>query len=80
MKGLWSSPVNSPLTLLISQISQLVEDVQRLQSTVNKLRDSGSSQVARLEEELSDKTRSLRVMEDKLKAQDDYQEVKRELG
>lgn len=33
------------LVIIFTQIAQLVEDVHRLQATVNKLRDSGSSQV-----------------------------------
>ena len=61
------------------QISQLVEDVQRLQGTVSKLKDTGSSQVAKLEEELSTKSRSLQLLEERLQSQEDYDEVKREL-
>lgn len=38
------------------------------------------SQVAKLEEELSTKTRTFQLLEDKLKTQEDYEEVKRELG
>jgi homeobox protein cut-like len=62
------------------EIGQLIEEVQRLQATVNKLRDSGASQVARLEEELSAKNRTFRMLEDRLKTQDDYEEIRRELS
>lgn len=62
------------------EIAQLVEDVQRLQSTVNKLRDSSASQVAKLEEELEEKSCSLQKLEDILKSQEDYDEIKRELN
>jgi len=60
-------------------MAQLVEDNRRLQSTINKLRDATSSQTARLEEELASKTRSVEILQEKLSAQSDYDEVKREL-
>lgn len=62
------------------EIAQLVEDVQRLQATVTKLRDTSSTQVARLEEELAAKTHSVHSLEDRIKQQDDYEEIKRELS
>lgn len=72
----------SGVTMITShpQISQLVEDVQRLQTSVKQLRDSTSTQVAKLEEELSEKNRTVKLLEERLKNQEDYQEVKRELG
>ena len=60
-------------------MAQLVEDNRRLQATVSKLRDVASSQTARLEEELASKTRSVEILQEKLAAQADYDEVKREL-
>lgn len=62
------------------EVAQLVEDIQRMQIMANKLRDTSSSQVARLEEELSSKTRSLQILEEKLNTQSDYDEIKRELS
>jgi len=56
-----------------------VEDNRRLQATISKLRDTTSTQAARLEEELSSKTRSVEILQEKLAAQSDYDEVKREL-
>ncbi|XP_059177157.1 homeobox protein cut-like 1 isoform X2 [Physella acuta] len=61
------------------EIAQLVEDVQRLQASLNKLRESTSAQVARLEEELTTKNLAFRALEEKLRTQEDYEEVKREL-
>ncbi|GFO29668.1 homeobox protein cut-like 1 [Plakobranchus ocellatus] len=61
------------------EIAQLVEDVQRLQASLAKLRESTSAQVAKLEEELSSKNQAFRILEEKLQTQDDYEEVKREL-
>lgn len=60
-------------------MAQLVEDIQRLQATVTKLRDVTSSQTARLEEELTSKSRALDILQEKLSAQSDYDEIKREL-
>ena len=60
-------------------MAQLVEDNRRLQATISKLRDTTSSQTARLEEELAGKSRSVEIIEEKLSAQSDYDEVKREL-
>ena len=40
----------------------------------------GCGQVARLEEEVALKNKALAVLEEKLSSQDDYQEIKRELG
>ncbi|CAG5118754.1 unnamed protein product, partial [Candidula unifasciata] len=61
------------------EIAQLVEDVQRLQASLSKLRETTSAQVARLEEELTAKNLAFRALEDKLRTQEDYEEVKREL-
>ena len=67
------------LYILLVRVAQLVEDIQRLQSTVTKLRDSTSSQTARLEEELASKTRAVQILQEKLAAQNDYDEIQREL-
>ncbi|XP_035690141.1 protein CASP-like isoform X4 [Branchiostoma floridae] len=62
------------------EVAQLVEDVQRLQSTLTSLRESTSSQIARLEEEVRKKNLAFRSLEEKLQTQKDYEEIKRELG
>ena len=61
------------------EIAQLVEDVQKLQASSGKLRESTSLQVAKLEEELVSKNQALRKLEDRIHGQEDYDEVKREL-
>ncbi|XP_069135409.1 homeobox protein cut-like 1 isoform X2 [Argopecten irradians] len=61
------------------EISQLVDDVQRLQASLNKLRESSANQVSKLEEELTQKNEAFRVLEEKMRSQGDYEEVKREL-
>lgn len=61
------------------EIAQLVEDVQKLQASSVKLRESTSQQVVKLEEELALKNQALRKLEDRIHGQQDYDEVKREL-
>lgn len=77
-------PSLSPLPALSfppspSQISRLVEDVQRLQSGLTRLREASSVQVQSLEEQLAVKTAAMSQLEEKLAAQGDYEELKREL-
>ncbi|XP_077578174.1 protein CASP-like isoform X3 [Stigmatopora nigra] len=60
--------------------AQLVEDVQRLQASLTTLRETTSTQIAQLEQQLSSKTTILKELEEKLEKQADYEEVKKELG
>ncbi|XP_019614890.1 PREDICTED: homeobox protein cut-like 1 isoform X1 [Branchiostoma belcheri] len=62
------------------EVAQLVEDVQRLQSTLASLRESTSSQIAKLEDEVHKKTLAFKTLEEKLQTQKDYEEIKRELS
>ncbi|KAM9853209.1 cut-like homeobox 1b [Aulostomus maculatus] len=62
------------------ETAQLVEDVQRLQASLTKLRETTSSQITQLEEQLSSKTAVLKELEEKLQKQADYEEVKKELS
>ncbi|XP_061162730.1 homeobox protein cut-like 1 isoform X1 [Saccostrea echinata] len=62
------------------EISQLVEDVQRLQGSLNKLREATTSQVSKLEDELASKNQAFKLLEEKIKSQEDYEEIKRELS
>uniref|UniRef100_A0A4W3IBE4 Protein CASP n=1 Tax=Callorhinchus milii TaxID=7868 RepID=A0A4W3IBE4_CALMI len=62
------------------EIVQLVEDVQRLQANLTKLRESSAGQVSQLEQQLSVKNSTLKQLEEKLKGQSDYEEVKKELS
>nr|XP_046245198.1 cut-like homeobox 1b isoform X2 [Scatophagus argus] len=62
------------------ETAQLVEDVQRLQASLTKLRETTSSQITQLEQQLSTKTATLKELEDKLQKQADYEEVKKELS
>ncbi|XP_051935132.1 cut-like homeobox 1b isoform X4 [Hippocampus zosterae] len=60
--------------------AQLVEDVQRLQASLTKLRETTSTQITQLEQQLSSKAAILNELEEKLLKQADYEEVKKELG
>ncbi|XP_042542441.1 homeobox protein cut-like 1 isoform X5 [Dipodomys spectabilis] len=62
------------------EIAQLVDDVQRLQASLSKLRETSASQIAQLEQQLSAKNSTLKQLEEKLKGQADYEEVKKELN
>ena len=43
------------------EIAQLVEDVQRLQASLTKLRENSASQISQLEQQLSAKNSTLKV-------------------
>uniref|UniRef100_A0A8C9FQE7 Cut like homeobox 1 n=1 Tax=Pavo cristatus TaxID=9049 RepID=A0A8C9FQE7_PAVCR len=58
------------------EIAQLVEDVQRLQGSLTKLRENSSSQISQLEQQLTAKNSTLKQLEEKLKGQADYEESK----
>ncbi|XP_076996974.1 protein CASP isoform X8 [Tamandua tetradactyla] len=62
------------------EIAQLVEDVQRLQASLTRLRENSASQISQLEQQLSAKNSTLKQLEEKLKGQADYEEVKKELN
>ncbi|XP_029026145.1 cut-like homeobox 1b isoform X2 [Betta splendens] len=62
------------------ETAQLVEDVQRLQASLTKLRETTSCQITQLEQQLSSKTAVLKELEEKLQKQADYDEVKKELS
>ncbi|XP_033627656.1 homeobox protein cut-like 2 isoform X2 [Asterias rubens] len=62
------------------EISQLVEDVQRLQAANAKLRDSSANQIQKLEEQLGLKTAALQKLEEQSRSRGDYDEIKRELS
>ncbi|XP_038054722.1 homeobox protein cut-like 1 [Patiria miniata] len=62
------------------EISQLVEDVQRLQATNTKLRDGSTSQIHKLEEQVSQKNATIQKLEEQMRSRSDYDEIKRELS
>ncbi|XP_055513440.1 cut-like homeobox 1b isoform X7 [Leucoraja erinacea] len=62
------------------EVMQLVEDVQRLQANLTKLHETSTNQVSQLEQQLTAKNSTLKQLEEKLKDQSDYEEVKKELS
>ncbi|XP_070987659.1 homeobox protein cut-like 1 isoform X4 [Oncorhynchus clarkii lewisi] len=62
------------------EMVQLVDDVQRLQASLSKLRESSSTQITQLQLQLSTKTDTLKQLEEKLQEHADYEEVKKELS
>ncbi|XP_039297394.1 homeobox protein cut [Nilaparvata lugens] len=74
------SSIQVELSAKDKEISQLVEDVQRLQSSIGKLQENSSNQIARLEEELEHKRQHICRLEARLEAQRDYDELKRQVS
>ncbi|XP_036910738.1 homeobox protein cut-like 1 isoform X3 [Sturnira hondurensis] len=74
------SSLEAELAAKEREIAQLVEDVQRLQASLTKLRENSASQISQLEQQLSAKNSTLKQLEEKLKGQADYEEVKKELN
>ncbi len=56
-----------------------MKDVQRLQSSLTRLKEASAGQVSSLEEQLTEKSTALTELEARLTAQSDYEEMKREL-
>lgn len=61
------------------QIASLVEDIQRLQSSLNQIRENSATQIRLLEEQLNQKQEVILRLEARLDQQRDYDEMKREL-
>ncbi|XP_058850675.1 homeobox protein cut-like 2 isoform X2 [Acipenser ruthenus] len=62
------------------EIIQLLKDVQRLQITLQELKESSANQIAGMERQLAYKTAAIERLEAKLQTQADYEEIKTELS
>lgn len=62
-----------------NELAQLLEEVHHLQSVSQKAKDQSEKEISLLERNLEDKTQLIARMEQQLKAQTDYEDVKREL-
>ncbi|XP_071766084.2 homeobox protein cut-like 1 [Centroberyx gerrardi] len=62
------------------EVLQLAEDVQRLQASLDNIRETSTAQINQLRQELSTKEATLKQLEEKLQEQTDYEEVKKELS
>ncbi|XP_075745046.1 homeobox protein, cut isoform X3 [Rhipicephalus microplus] len=78
-----ASPSRAALELQLAskdkEISQLVEDIRKLQSAVDSLKETSASQIAQLEGMLAEKSRIIQELEDRLDRQKDYEDIKNEL-
>ncbi|XP_022235797.1 protein CASP-like [Limulus polyphemus] len=74
------SSLETELAAKENEISQLADDIQSLQSTVNYLKEASASQIIQLEETLIEKNKTIQELEEKLIQQKDYEEIKKELS
>ena len=61
------------------EVTCLLEDVERLQNSLKQLRETSSKQIMLLEQQLQDRRSAVAVFEERLKHQEDYDEIKKEL-
>ncbi|XP_051950834.1 homeobox protein cut-like 2 [Xyrauchen texanus] len=62
------------------EILKLLENVQRLQFTLQEVQDSSANQIVELERQLAYKSEAIETLETKLQSQMDYEEIKTELS
>uniref|UniRef100_A0A673JDU4 DNA-binding protein SATB n=1 Tax=Sinocyclocheilus rhinocerous TaxID=307959 RepID=A0A673JDU4_9TELE len=62
------------------EILRLLENVQRLQFTLQEVQDSSANQIAELKRQLAYKSEAIETLEAKLQSQLDYEEIKTELS
>uniref|UniRef100_A0A8K9VER8 Protein CASP n=1 Tax=Oncorhynchus mykiss TaxID=8022 RepID=A0A8K9VER8_ONCMY len=74
VEALSRSSLEAELGAKDREMVQLVEDVQRLQASLSKLRESSSTQITQLQLQLSTKTDTLKQLEEKLQEHADYEE------
>uniref|UniRef100_A0A8B9JVP0 Homeobox protein cut-like n=1 Tax=Astyanax mexicanus TaxID=7994 RepID=A0A8B9JVP0_ASTMX len=63
----------------VCEVECVSEDVLKLQNELTELTESTANQISRMQQQLSDKEDKLKKMEEKLRAQCDYEELKKEL-
>ncbi|XP_035391701.1 homeobox protein cut-like 1 isoform X4 [Electrophorus electricus] len=74
------SSLGAELRAKEQEVERLSDDVQRLQDNLAQLSDLTANQISQLQQQLSSKEAHLKQLEEKLQAQSDYDEVKRELS
>nr|XP_056715384.1 homeobox protein cut-like 2 [Euleptes europaea] len=62
------------------EILRLLKEIQHLQTSMQELEESSANQIADLERQLAAKNEAIEKLEDKLRAQSDYEEIKTELS
>ncbi|XP_055946215.1 homeobox protein cut-like isoform X2 [Argiope bruennichi] len=61
------------------EVSHLVDEMQRLQSSINNLKEISTSKIAQLQDAVTEKDRVIKDLAEKLLRQQDYSDLKREL-
>uniref|UniRef100_A0A3B5LLP8 Homeobox protein cut-like n=1 Tax=Xiphophorus couchianus TaxID=32473 RepID=A0A3B5LLP8_9TELE len=76
-----SGPATVEAALLAKdrEILRLLENIQRLQFTLQEVQETSSNQILELERQLAYKTEAIERLEAKLQSQMDYEEIKTEL-
>uniref|UniRef100_A0A8C5RC03 Homeobox protein cut-like n=1 Tax=Laticauda laticaudata TaxID=8630 RepID=A0A8C5RC03_LATLA len=62
------------------EILRLLKEIQHLQNSMQEMEDSSANQIADLERQLAAKSEAIEKLEEKLRAQSDYEEIKTELS
>ncbi|XP_060105155.1 homeobox protein cut-like 2 [Heteronotia binoei] len=62
------------------EIVRLLKEIQHLQTSMQELEESSANQIADLERQLAAKNEAIEKLEEKLRAQSDYEEIKTELS
>ncbi|KAJ8379506.1 hypothetical protein SKAU_G00002840 [Synaphobranchus kaupii] len=75
-----SSRLETALVAKDREILRLLENVQRLQYTLQEVQETSANQIAELERRLAYKTEAIERLEAKLQSQVDYEEIKTELS
>ncbi|XP_071041800.1 homeobox protein cut isoform X1 [Parasteatoda tepidariorum] len=61
------------------EVSHLVDEMQRLQSSINNLKEISTSKISQLQDMVTEKDRVIKDLAEKLLRQQDYTDLKREL-
>ncbi|CAE1277484.1 CUTL [Acanthosepion pharaonis] len=62
------------------EITQLIEDIQRLQASYDSLQESTSARISRLEENINRKDKAFRLLEEMFRSQKEFEDIKCELS
>uniref|UniRef100_A0A6I8QDW8 Homeobox protein cut-like n=1 Tax=Xenopus tropicalis TaxID=8364 RepID=A0A6I8QDW8_XENTR len=73
------SHLEAALAVKDREILRLLKDIQHFQNSIQELEESSANQIAELEQQLVIKTEAIEKLEEKLRRQSDYEEIKTEL-
>ncbi|KAM8961674.1 homeobox protein cut-like 2 [Pelodytes ibericus] len=74
------SPLEAALAVKDREILKLLKEIQHLQNSIQELEETSANQIADLEQQLVIKTEAIEKLEEMLKTQSDYEEIKTELS